>query len=428
MKILIVTPLFPPQNAVGALRPYSWAKYWTREGHAVDVYTVESYGVDSGLNIDLQNLNVVAYPVPFISKMARKWQNVSDESSGGSSNQNKKSSIFAKLKKVYRDLIDKTGCIMGVRYPDMRDFWAKKVIKSINPQKYDLVVSTGCPYSVHRVCYYVKKKNPKVFWILDWRDLWTLNPYWNGLKIFNPYEKKLEKKYHALADVITVVSDGLKDDLAKLTSNTIITIPNGFDKEDYTSFIGKDKTNRNSKQLTCVYTGTIYKGVQDITPFLKAVRELLDEERIQEKQIEFIAAGNVADLLQDIEYYKLQNIFTFKGFIPRDEALRLTYNCDIALLLLGKNNKGILTGKLFEYLTLADYTLGVDFSNESDAGKIINEANAGCCFDSNVEEIKDVLIKKLKEKNQGCYSIKNDSVIEQFDRRLLAKRMIELVR
>lgn len=51
MRILIVTPLFPPQNAVGALRPYSWAKYWCRDGHSVDVYTVESYGVDYGLKL-----------------------------------------------------------------------------------------------------------------------------------------------------------------------------------------------------------------------------------------------------------------------------------------------------------------------------------------------------------------------------------------
>ena len=106
----------------------------------------------------------------------------------------------------------------------------------------------------------------------------------------------------------------------------------------------------------------------------------------------------------------------------------MTYNCDIALLLLGKNNKGILTGKLFEYLTLADYTLGVDFSNESDAGRIICEANAGYCFDSNVEEIKDVIMKKLEEKNKGIYSIKNNSIIEQFDRRLLTEKMLELVK
>lgn len=428
MRILIVTPLFPPQNAVGALRPYSWAKYWCRDGHSVDVYTVESYGVDSGLNINLQNLNVVALPVPFISRMAKKWHNANNNSQSAGTNNNNKSSIFGKAKKLYRNFIDKTGCIMGVRYPDMRDLWARNVIKNIDPKKYDLVVSTGCPYSVHKVCYYVKKKNPKAFWILDWRDLWTLNPYWKGLKIFNSYEKKLERKFHTIADVITVVSDGLKDDLKKLTSNNIVTIPNGYDKEDYSTFMGKEKSNRNNKKITCVYTGTIYKGVQDITPFLKAIRELLDEKRIQENQIEFIAAGNVADLLQDIEYYKLQNVFTFKGFISRAEALKLTYNCDIALLLLGKNNKGILTGKLFEYLTLADYTLGVDFSNESDAGRIICEANAGYCFDSNVEEIKDVIMKKLEEKNKGIYSIKNNSIIEQFDRRLLTEKMLELVK
>lgn len=425
MNILIVTPLFPPQNAVGALRPYSWAKYWSREGHVVDVYTVESYGVESGLNINLPNLHVFSYKVPFISKMAKKWQATNNGNKKEKNTKNKKS-LFGILKQIYRNFIDKTGCIMGVRYPDFRDLWAKKVIKNIDPKKYDFIISTGCPYSVHRVCYYVKQKNPKAFWVVDWRDLWTLNPYWSGLKIFNHYEKVLEKKYHDKADVITVVSDGLKDDLEKITRTKIVTIPNGFDKEDYDEIIKNKKLNKQNKKLTFVYTGTIYKGVRDITPFLKAIRELFDENKITEDQVNIIAAGNVADLLDDIDFYKLTNVFTYKGFIPREDALKLIYDCDVALLLLGKNNKGVLTGKLFEYLTLSDYIFGVDFSNDSDAGKIIKEANAGNCFNSDVEEIKKAIIQKLEDKEKGKFIVKNNSVIEVFNRKSLAFQLLEL--
>ena len=37
MNILIVSHYFPPGNSIAALRPYSWAKYWSRMGHQVTV-------------------------------------------------------------------------------------------------------------------------------------------------------------------------------------------------------------------------------------------------------------------------------------------------------------------------------------------------------------------------------------------------------
>lgn len=429
MNILIITPLFPPQNAVGALRPYSWAKYWGRMGHKVDVYTIDSYGTTSGLTLNLQNVSIYTFSVPFITNISKKWHNNSSIKKNVEikvNNQTKRNSVFSLLKNTYRTFIDKTGCIMGVRYPDLRDLWAKKVINVIDPYKYDFVISTGCPYSVHKVGYYVKKKKPSVFWIVDWRDLWTLNPYWKGLKLFNKHEELIEKKFHNAADLITVVSDGLKEQLSRITTTKIISVPNGFDKEDYQKFIHNKKTHL--KKLTFVYTGTIYKGVQDITPFLLALKELLEEKKIQSNEVEFIAAGNTADLNQCIEKYGLQEIYTYKGMIPRPDALQLIYNCDIALMLLGKNNKGILTGKLFEYLSLADYILGVDFSNNSDAGKIIKEVNAGECFDSNVNEIKTIILQKLEHKNKNVYLKKNYKVLEQFSREKLANDIIAYVK
>ena len=67
-------------------------------------------------------------------------------------------------------------------------------------------------------------------------------------------------------------------------ANNIVTIPNGYDKEDYFTFMGKEKSNRNNKKITCVYTGTIYKGVQDITPFLKSPRMYFNIKRDESKK------------------------------------------------------------------------------------------------------------------------------------------------
>ncbi len=39
LKIFIISTPHPPKNTSGVLRPYSWAKYWARMGHEIDVPT-----------------------------------------------------------------------------------------------------------------------------------------------------------------------------------------------------------------------------------------------------------------------------------------------------------------------------------------------------------------------------------------------------
>lgn len=424
MKILIVTPLFPPQNAVGALRPYTWAKYWGRMGHVVDVMTVDSYGVASGLTLELDNVNIYSDSIPIIGNLAKKWH--STARCNVSINQVvKKRNFLVFLKKRYRNFIDKTGCITGVRFPDMRDFWANKMIKKFKNNDYDFVISTGCPYSVHKIGMYYKKKNPNLFWIVDWRDLWTKNPYWEGLFLFRHYEKKLEQKIHDTCDLITVVSEGLKEELSLLSNTKIEVIENGFDEEDYISFLNSPK--KENHKFTIVYTGTIYKGIQDITPILHAIRDLKLQNVINSENFQLITAGNVADLLDDVEQVSLTDLHVHLGVIPRTEALQLIYDSDASILLLGKNNKGILSGKLFEYLSLSNFIFGVDFSNSDDAGKIIKEANAGECFSSDVEKIKEMILLKIKEKETKIVNRKNQEFINHYSRKNQAEKLISFV-
>ena len=424
MKILIVTPLFPPQNAVGALRPYTWAKYWGRMGHEIDVMTVDSYGVNSGLNLDLKNVNIISMPIPILGNLFQKWHNSKNAFSNINNNQGKKN-LKIVLKNMYRKFVDKTGCILGVRFPDMRDLWANKMIKKYKNNNYDFIISTGCPYSVHRIGMYYKNKNPDLFWIVDWRDLWTQNPYFKGVFLFKPYEKFLENKIHKLCDLITVVSDGMKEDLALLTKKQIEVIENGFDEEDYIDFLKYPK--QSFDKFTIVYTGTIYKGIQDITSILCAMKELKEDGVINSENFQLITAGNVADLLDDVENYDLLDLHLHLGVIPRNEALKLIYHSDASILLLGKGIKGAMSGKLFEYLSLSDFIFGVDFPNTVDAGKVIQDANAGECFDSDVEKIKKILSLKLEEKRKGVKNKKNDECINYYSRKSQAEKMLSFV-
>lgn len=424
MRILIVAPFFPPHNSIGALRPYTWAKYWGRMGHKIDVMTVDSYGVDSGLSLDLKNVNVISTPIPILGRLAKRWHDSIGKNSDGK-NTSGKNSLVAPLKKVYRNFLDKTGCILGVRFPDVRDLWANKMIKKYKNNNYDFIISTGCPYSVHKIGYYYKRKNSGLFWIVDWRDLWTKNHCWKGVPLFRPYERYLESRFHNECDLITVVSAGAKDDLQELTGTSIEVVENGFDEEDTLALM--EEARVSFMKFTLVYTGTLYKGIQDITPLLSAMGELRGLGLIGKDNFQLITAGNVADLSVSVAEYGLSDFHSHLGVVPRIEALRLIYNSDVSVMLVGKNKKGVLTGKLFEYLSLSGFIFGIDFSNLDDAGRIIKEANAGECFDSDVERIKEFLLLKMREKECGATTQKNMEVVKRYSRKKQAERILSLV-
>ena len=108
-------------------------------------------------------------------------------------------------------------------------------------KKIDVVISTGGPYSVHRIGLYLKKQGLVNKWIIDWRDLWTKNPYFRGFPLVCLYEKMLENSFHRNCDKIITVSEECKEILTKQTNKDVITIFNGYDIDDHKSIMATEK-------------------------------------------------------------------------------------------------------------------------------------------------------------------------------------------
>jgi len=84
-------------------------------------------------------------------------------------------------------------------------------------------------------------------------------------------------------------------------------------------------------------------------------------------------------------------------------------------------NKGIITGKLFEYLSTGRFVLGIG-AKGGDAEKILNKTDSGKVFDytNNLENI----ILKLYDSWKNESEIKIDkSNIEQYSRKNLTKKL-----
>jgi hypothetical protein len=421
VKILIVAAFFPPQNSIASLRPYSWAKWWSRTGHEVTVLTTTKKVKNNDLVMDVSNFDVIELPIPLLST-------ISSNSKTNQSSAAKKNyfPIWSFLKKIFFSFASRSGCFYDCRFPDFHDLWARKAFKKIESSYFDIVISSGWPYSVHRVGLALKKRHQKIKWIVDWRDLWTRNHMFSGLKIFHGYEQYLENKFHQNADLITTVSDPLANTLRSVTKTHVETIYNGFDPEDYQQI--KINPRKDNAVFTIVYTGTIYRRFRDPSPLFEAISLLKQKGIINSGNLCIQFAGANADVSDLAKKYKISDCYEYLGFIPREDALQMQYDADAVLFIEydDPNVPGILTGKLFEYVYIAKEIIGIGSNEYSTAGNLIKGARVGYCFGTNIEKIKEYLLERVIQKTKKTIE-KNSDIIQFFARKNQAERIINFL-
>ena len=66
-----------------------------------------------------------------------------------------------------------------------------------------------------------------------------------GIKVFHPYERYLENKFHKNANIITTVSEPLADSLRSITNTPVKVIYNGYDEEDFSFLFEKERDNND---------------------------------------------------------------------------------------------------------------------------------------------------------------------------------------
>jgi hypothetical protein len=139
----------------------------------------------------------------------------------------------------------------------------------------------------------------------------------------------------------------LAETLRRKYDAPIIVSYNGFDIRDSTSIL--ESTELCVKHLQIVYTGTIYKKWQDPSMLFLALQMLGSQaERIS---VSFYGQG--LDHMNDLsKQFGVQSFVEVHEPVPYKECLRLQRQADVLLLLQWSDprQKGIYTGKLFEYI------------------------------------------------------------------------------
>ncbi len=423
-KILIITYYWPPSGGPGVQRWLKFVKFLTEFNITPIVLTVNpqkaSYQIiDKSLTTEIPNNLEIYYtdtrePFNAYKKFTRK----KEIPVSGFANESKPSF----LQKVSR-------FIRGNFFiPDPRKGWNKfayaKAVEIISKYKIDTVITTSPPHSTQLIGLKLKQ-NFNIKWIADLRDPWTNIYFYKELyhtKIAANIDKKLEHKVLQTADNIIVVSKDIKRIFAEKINKTFIDkikiIPNGFDNSDF------EKPVKKEQNFTITYTGTI-SDKYDISGFITALENIKLPDNFNIKIVGSVA-GQIKSKLQNSTFAEK---IEFINYQPHDKSIEYIKKSTILLLIIPKieNNKGILTGKLFEYLATKNPILNIG-PVDGDAAEIITYCGAGKTFDyKDISGIQDFLSDNIAnfDTNKNIKISNNKS--EKYSRKNLTQELSKII-
>ncbi|MBI3135579.1 MAG: glycosyltransferase family 4 protein [Bacteroidetes bacterium] len=381
-KILIITYYWPPSGGSGVQRWLKFVKYLPQFGFDPVVITVDETYASYPL-MDETLLADVIPGVPVHKTKSREPFNVYRRISGKKKLPH--SGFSSEQKPGLKDRVFRF--IRGNFFiPDPRRGWNKYAYhtaeKLIDSEQISFVITTGPPHSTHLVG--LRLKNTKgVNWIADMRDPWTDIYYYKELKHTQWALKKdarYERSVLEQATGIITVSEGLKELFAAKSAavdpDKIYVIPNGYDTSDFEGIVPEPK---KADEWVISYVGNLSDNYR-LETLAKALAKLSRDYAAV--KIRLILVGQVsAHILDLFKAEKIEANVTLMGYVPHKQAVAYMKQADALFLVIPDvpNNRGILTGKLFEYLAVKKPVVFVG-PTDGDAAAIIRTAGNGGIF------------------------------------------------
>lgn len=422
-KALIVTYYWPPAGGAGVQRALKFVKYLPQFGWEPVVLTVAN--PDSPVD-DTSLLKDIPEGVKVYKTKSLEPFEIYKKFTGKESNSKIPGDVL--VSKGNQSIKEKIAnwIRLNIFIPDAKIGWkhyaVKEGLKIIDKENIDLIFTTSPPHTVQLIGKSLSAKSG-LKWIADFRDPWMeLIHYQANTRSKLPVyiESKIEKSVLNSADRIVTVSNELKNLFNKKANKLIVdVIPNGYDETD----IEVDYEPSDKNDFIISYTGIISE-----TKIPNALFFALSKFKKEGKNnFKIVFAGKICKECSDaIKAYGLSENYEFKGFLPHEDSVKLLLKSSILLLLIDDipNNKGILTGKLFEYLGCKRPIFSIGPVG-GDANEILINSDAGSMIDYNDNEGAYNLLNRMYENWKNEKSVYKFNV-EQYSRRNLTKKLAEV--
>lgn len=425
-KVLIISYYWPPAGGSGVQRALKFVKYLPEMGWDPIVYTPSNGEMpeqDLSLMKDISpNLVKLTQPIfePYTIYKLFTGKRLKDKINPNFFTQ-KKSGIKDKLAIWIRS---------NFFIPDARMWWIKPSIsyleKYLKDNKIDAVISTGPPHSMHLIALGIKEKL-NIPWLADFRDPWTNIDFFKELTLTSWAEKKhkqLEKKVLTKANCVVSVGKTWAEELEVIAERKVVVINNGFDPSDFELSTPIPLDNN----FSIVHLGMYSKG-RNHEVLWKAVAELCaeDEGFKNEVKLKFYGKYDVS-AIEYMQKYQLENQTEFFEYVPHSEIIKVQFASRVLYLSVNDtpNVKGIMTGKVFEYLAVKRPILCVG-PEDGDAAEVLKNTGVGLISSfTDLSKLKEN-IKILYQQYKAGADVVNGSQIEQYSRKTQTAQLATLL-
>jgi glycosyltransferase involved in cell wall biosynthesis len=358
VRVLLVTKHFPPAGGGGVQRPLKLAQYLPALGIETHVLAPDDpkwIHTDADLRVPTQAwVHRVRYLGPRGGRPAEE---------------------LATTQGLERALVQAHHTARRLLIPDASVTWnltaIPAAIRIARREGIDAVLTTSPPGSVHLVGAAVQRATG-ARWLADLRDPLVANPHrrsdTTASRARQTTNEHLARLIARRADAISCVSDAIAEEMRSLGARgPVRTIANGCDFDDFAGL-----EYRPASRFRITHAGSFF-GKRDPRPFLQALHDsgvdavarFVGDFRSTDR--EWAETLDLGDRLELVPY------------APHGESLRLQRDSEALLLLVpdaGGRGKGVLSGKVFEYLAAGRPILAV-VPPDGAAAELIRETDAG---------------------------------------------------
>ena len=298
-------------------------------------------------------------------------------------------------------------------------------IRIVRREKIDAVITTSPPGSVHMIGAAVKRATG-ARWVADLRDSLVSHPHRRAdsraTRLKEQSSQMVARLVARSADAIVCVSDAIAEETRALRpAGKVVTIPNGCDFDDFAGL-----PYRPSERFRITHTGSFF-GQRSPRPFLSALAESgLDVVA------RFVGDFRAADR-EWAEQLELGDRLELQPFTTRHRALELQRDSEALLLLIpdaGGRGRGVLSGKVFEYLA-AERPILAAVPPDGAAAELLEESGAGVVVAPDDEDAIRLALAELESRHRSGTldgTVLPAELKERLSRRARSEDLAELLR
>lgn len=427
---LLVTYMWPPAGGVGALRMLKLAKYLPAHGVTPSVLTVanpsvplrdDSTGRDIPPGIEIVRARTFE---PGYSAKQAAWRVAGGAGPAGP-------------RPLRERLIGRAACVAKhLLAPDPQVLWqpaAQRVLlrRALSGRAEDAVLISAPPFSVFLSAPLVRALGRSAL-VLDYRDEWiTYRTQYEmmgklGRRLGEPMEAAIVRCAH----MITVATDAFRDNLLRsfpfLDPGRVVTIENGFDRDDFPAELPEPPPDR----FVLTYAGSV---ILQSSPrgLMGAIRRLHERAPDLAKLLTVQFVGRVVDT--EAKWFEGMDALGVRrvGHVDKAQVTPMLAASHMALCLLDEmpGAERIYPAKFFELLFLGRPVLTL--APEGALTALARRHALGPVIAPRDEEsIAAALERALRAFRDGRYETRTSPAgdLDRFDRKAQAGRFADVFR